>query len=256
MAESALHFSAAAYCSQYSLQNWQCGTPCSFFSSSPTNLAYLFDPNLNVAGYVAKFPAGNTIVSFRGTIQQIQDWIDDLDFFKVTYPLCDSCETHDGFTSSFNALSTQMYNALESFGSSSSGSLTVTGHSLGGAIATLAALDLVHNGYTVEHLYTFGAPRVGNPQFATFAEYVSNSTLMDVYRVVHYADVVPHLPPESFGFTHTPREIFYSEDSSYYRTCNAINGEDGNCSDSISDFDLSVSDHLDYMNYAISGSCQ
>jgi predicted lipase len=41
-----------------------------------------------------------------------------------------------------------------------------TGHSLGGALATLCALEMRQRlGLRVE-LYTFGSPRVGSPQFA------------------------------------------------------------------------------------------
>ena len=41
----------------------------------------------------------------------------------------------------------------------------VTGHSLGGAMANLAAVDLVNAGYPVD-LITFGVPRVRNREFA------------------------------------------------------------------------------------------
>lgn len=44
----------------------------------------------------------------------------------------------------------------------------VTGHSLGGAIATFAALEIRHSGYNVDHFYTFGCPRVGSSRFAKY----------------------------------------------------------------------------------------
>ena len=44
----------------------------------------------------------------------------------------------------------------------------MTGHSLGGALAVMAAAHL-HNKYSlVENLYTLGQPRVGNDKFAEF----------------------------------------------------------------------------------------
>lgn len=54
------------------------------------------------------------------------------------------------------------------------------GHSLGGAQATLAALDIVHElQIPREHLcvYTFGAPRVGNHMFATLYNKVRCGTM-------------------------------------------------------------------------------
>jgi predicted lipase len=50
--------------------------------------------------------------------------------------------------------------------------------------------------------YTFGQPRVGNDAFATVFK-----SLVNEYRVVHYADIVPHLPPEVLGFHHVPTEV-------------------------------------------------
>lgn len=42
----------------------------------------------------------------------------------------------------------------------------VTGHSLGGALAILAAADIKSVGHKVDEVYTFGQPRVGNVAFS------------------------------------------------------------------------------------------
>lgn len=73
----------------------------------------------------------------------------------------------------------------------------VTGHSLGGAIATLAVPDLKEIFGNIHTLLTFGEPRVGNTEFSKFYPSVIKGL-----RVVHYADIVPHIPPASFGFLH------------------------------------------------------
>lgn len=71
----------------------------------------------------------------------LQDWIDDLNFAK-TVPLgnCDSCEVHSGFYDSYQSLKPQMISALNSINANS---VIITGHSLGAAIANLAAYDVV-----------------------------------------------------------------------------------------------------------------
>lgn len=74
------------------------------------------------------------------------------------------------------------------------------------------------------------------------------------FRVVHNEDVVPHVPPELFGFTHSVEEIWYNEASSSYTSCSTTNGEDPNCSDSIA-LPTSISDHLTYLGVPISNSC-
>ena len=70
-----------------------------------------------------------------------------------------------------------------------------TGHSLGAALATLAAVRR-----PPKAVYTFGSPRVGNEAFA--------ATLRDVrmYRVVDGEDVVTTLPPKVLGFRHVGEE--------------------------------------------------
>jgi predicted lipase len=83
----------------------------------------------------------------------------------------------------------------------------VTGHSLGGALATHAAVHLVNEGVTVSEFYTFGCPRVGDVKFSNWFDAFIKSN--SKFRITHGRDPVPHLPPEGFGFKHTPHEIFY-----------------------------------------------
>lgn len=48
------------------------------------------------------------------------------------------------------------------------------------------------------NIFTVGSPRVGNPAFA----YYVDSTGITYSRSVNNRDIVPHLPPQSFGFLH------------------------------------------------------
>lgn len=73
-------------------------------------------------------------------------------------------------------------------------------------------------------------------------------------RVTHWRDPVPHLPPELLGFAHEPQEVWYTEDQSSYTVCDATNGEDPNCADSLF-WTLSVDDHLSYLGIPISDLC-
>ncbi|WKY12668.1 hypothetical protein Q1695_003901 [Nippostrongylus brasiliensis] len=72
--------------------------------------------------------------------------------------------------------------------------ITLTGHSLGGALAALAAARIANQGFRSGDqitMYTFGEPRVGDLTFATnFDSMIKNS-----YRVVFGRDSIPHLPP-------------------------------------------------------------
>ncbi|PZO19387.1 MAG: hypothetical protein DCF25_08725 [Leptolyngbya foveolarum] len=70
--------------------------------------------------------------------------------------------------------------------------LYITGHSLGGALATIAAAALSDNGVDVAGVYTFGQPRVGDRLFVRqLNEHVNGR----VFRFVNNNDIVPHVPP-------------------------------------------------------------
>jgi hypothetical protein len=70
--------------------------------------------------------------------------------------------------------------------------ILVTGHSLGGGLAALCALDLARDGgFTMTpELLTFAAMRAGDPQFAAFV----NLAIPINHRVVNWFDCVPQLP--------------------------------------------------------------
>ena len=76
------------------------------------------------------------------------------------------------------------------------------GHSLGGALATVCAYDLLHTAApwadtASVQLVTFGAPRVGNARFVAGLEGCAKHA-----RFVHSVDPVPHFPPHPLGFCH------------------------------------------------------
>jgi triacylglycerol lipase len=73
----------------------------------------------------------------------------------------------------------------------------VTGHSLGAALATLAAALLPGS-----RLVNFGSPRVGNDVFA------SQFDGRFVKRYVDCCDVVTRLPPAFLGYVHVPGMVY------------------------------------------------
>jgi predicted lipase len=70
---------------------------------------------------------------------------------------------------------------------------------LGGSLAILATADLKSLYGNVDLTYTFGQPRVGNAAFAQW--FGANNA--NVFRLIDYADIVPHLPPSNVGFLHS-----------------------------------------------------
>jgi pimeloyl-ACP methyl ester carboxylesterase len=74
------------------------------------------------------------------------------------------------------------------------GSLTICGHSLGGALATLLALDLAANtkvpAFRSPVVYTYASPRTGDSTFANTYDHVVPNT----FRFANRIDIVPKLP--------------------------------------------------------------
>ncbi|XP_052769411.1 uncharacterized protein LOC128209427 [Mya arenaria] len=107
----------------------------------------------------------------------------------------------------------------------------VTGHSLGGAMASLAAVALVKDGVVPGNrlsLYTFGMPRTGDKDFA----YGHDLTVNRSWRIVHYKDLVARIPRSSDDAYHHGMEIYYPREGMNY-TSNYVEcrgDEDMECS--------------------------
>jgi hypothetical protein len=109
----------------------------------------------------------------------------------------DGSDIHDGFRVAAEAAQPQIDQAVQ-LCRQSGNPLFITGHSLGAALAALAALRAAKAGMPPAAVYTFGMPRVGGPQFA--ASYASLSKV--TYRLVHGIDLVARVPPGSRGGFH------------------------------------------------------
>ena len=85
--------------------------------------------------------------------------------------------------------------------------ILVTGHSLGGALASIAAATISYNECASAEdikLITFGQPRVGNSEYAASMDKLVPNTL----RVVNGRDPVVQVPPREYGYQHHGRVIW------------------------------------------------
>ena len=83
----------------------------------------------------------------------------------------------------------------------------ITGHSLGGALALMAAWRLQRSFISIQEIVTFGAPMIGNDAAAKAFEQEFSGK---IYRFVDLEDVVPHLPSVSLianAYTHCQNEV-------------------------------------------------
>ncbi len=114
----------------------------------------------------------------------------------------DPVKMHSGFARAYLSVRDRIHDHIKS---SSATRYRVTGHSLGGAIATLCAIDLQYNfspKIAVE-AYTFGSPRVGNDAFTDSY----NRRVPDTWRVVNGWDAVVGLPVPWQGYRHVDADV-------------------------------------------------
>jgi triacylglycerol lipase len=146
----------------------------------------------SIFGLVAWNAATKTaMVAIRGT-KTIWDWIGDFDAAPVPWFYDPAAGlVHMGFQLVYEHIRPNLRDLLNT-GCPGVERILITGHSLGGAVAFLAAFDIFEDMGLgiVPELYTFAAPRTGDPAFVGRF----NASIEVCYRVVNFMDVVPQLP--------------------------------------------------------------
>ena len=155
------------------------------FKSFGFNVVEFFDIE-GAQAYLLKDMNGIHVLSFRGTeVSQKSDVLADLKAGK-NIEACGG-KVHVGFKGEINKVWPAIEKAIANIDS-----LYITGHSLGAAMATVAASRVQSK---VRALITFGSPRVGD------AEFVKNLTV-EHYRVQNNCDDVTKVPFRLMGFRH------------------------------------------------------
>jgi triacylglycerol lipase len=156
-----------------------------------TLLCWFEDKETDTQGLVAK-KDDYIIICFRGT-NSVTDMVFDAWFSKVP-AFGGKGKVHKGFQKALESIWPQLIKKMDK-----NTRVFVTGHSLGGALAILAAHRLTLENYTVAAVYTFGAPRVGNREFKkTYDDLLKDKTFLHI----NYTDIVPTAAPEILGFIH------------------------------------------------------
>lgn len=152
--------------------------------------------------------SSHVVVAFRGT-RGSADILTDLKFRMTDYragPAGDAPSgrrVHRGFLGSLDSVWDPLHRAVHRRAQAGpqrpQRPVFVCGHSLGAALATLAARRLEGHGQAVAGVYLYGSPRVGNDDFCD--DY--NRALQDrTFLHVNRSDIVTSVPPRWLGFRH------------------------------------------------------
>jgi hypothetical protein len=137
------------------------------------------------------------LLAFRGT-SNIAQWIRDLHVLPAT---TDWGWAHLGFVQGIEAVEANL-RAFDAVAKTKA-SIWIVGHSLGGALAVLAAARAKIRGIGAPLLYTYGQPAVSAFEFAGRFDQELPGRL---WRLINQEDIVPRVPP-FYGHCGTPKHI-------------------------------------------------
>ena len=149
---------------------------------------------------------------FRGTdmgagfIESARDWLDNLNAFpeEVLFG-----SFHRGFWNATHDIWSDMDEAYQTARSKKKRPLFITGHSLGGAMATIAASIFIHSDRPFTSVYTFGQPRVMDRE----ATRIFNTEIGDrFFRFQNNSDIVSRLPARAMGYRHVGKCVYIDVD--------------------------------------------
>ncbi|OQE46732.1 hypothetical protein PENCOP_c001G02896 [Penicillium coprophilum] len=167
------------------------------------------------------------LLAFRGTYS-ITNTIIDLSAYPQAYipyqeenTPCENCTVHAGFMRSWQHTRTTILPQISVLREKYPDyPITLVGHSLGGAVAALAGLEMRLKGWDAT-VTTFGEPMIGNAAFARFLDEQFGLDGITVppleggqrfRRVTHAGDPVPMLPLVEWGYSPHAGEVFISKE--------------------------------------------
>jgi triacylglycerol lipase len=169
------------------------GMLCQFFDKSDTQAFVCADQNV-------------LIIAFRGTEMEChEDWQTDFQTKLVSSP---DGRIHRGFKQALDYVWEDILKKIDEFQDNKQ-NIWVAGHSLGGALATLAVDRLTEDEVDVSGLYTFGSPRVGDKDFAEHFDWKIKSR---TFRFINDEDIVTRVPPRALGYEHIGTSRFFDCD--------------------------------------------
>ncbi len=144
-------------------------------------------------GYVAA-RRDDIVLAFRGT-DEVEDWIINLKFLQVKD---NGAMVHQGFALALSSIWDKAEETLRNLTRCKNRKIWITGHSLGGALATLATRRVANMNLGPLETYTFGQPRVGD-------DVMKKQIVSPFYRFAYVSDPITFAPfsiPKTVKYVH------------------------------------------------------
>jgi predicted lipase len=170
-----------------------------YVDRADSNSAVFADPFTDAHAVATLTGDACATVAFRGSTS-LTDWMHNTQIAPAPAPSPSEGSVHTGFLRQYTSLHARIVRFLESNGVKH---VLLCGHSLGGALAALAAAALPAS--ISRDLVTFGAPRVGNARFCDFVLRSCETCT----RVVCDRDIVPLFP---MAFNHVTGSCLHVDD--------------------------------------------
>lgn len=166
-------------------------------------------------------PSSTLAVTFRGTQTPFEFHLDTLVSSQrsLKYDVGFDMKASEGFALGYLMMRDKLLRALKPYESRAS-LVLVAGHSLGGAIAAIATMDIdLKLDFDDVFGMTFGQPRVFAPFSAQFADDQKLFGGASILRVICESDPVPTVPAAAVTgngvkFKHTTNSVIYFDDPS------------------------------------------
>ncbi|QRG65135.1 lipase family protein [Brevibacillus choshinensis] len=162
------------------------------------------NPTEHVYGFLAESKE-QIVIAFRGYAAYPADLLAAYDILQVPYSFVSSGgKTSRGFTCLYRSTRNELIRKVSKL--SANKHLFITGHNYGGALAVLAALDIaVNTKFHEPFVYTYGSPRIGDPEFSQRFNQVINNSM----RIVNIHDPYPTFPDREYPPPFTEQGVFY-----------------------------------------------